>query len=429
MSQILTSILSISLALWSLLVGAARGADNFDGEWVAVLSCTASKYNPVTFPRYSNQLVMTVQDGKLAGRRLTMMRPGSEVFTGDLRNGKLSVRGHGKFDGEERAWDTEYAGKIVSEDKVVFTGQMITQVGNLGQRPVRDCEIILSRNRPTESPAPAVAEKTPSDIGRAPSAAVEKPPSQQSSVPAQNYALPLAVDELGSRVALVIGNGAYVNANALPNPANDARAFATTLRQIGFDVSEGTDLDRAGMERLMRDFLQKASAARIALMFYAGHGMQVDGKNYLVPIDAKLAVPTDLAFETVEVDKVLDALNDPSRANIIILDACRDNPLARSFASRLGPARSTAVGAGLAAYSTVGSGTLIAYATAPGQVALDGKGSNSPFTAALIKHIRTPGLEMQQMLTRVRVDVATTTQYKQVPWVNSSLFGEVVLAR
>lgn len=229
------------------------------------------------------------------------------------------------------------------------------------------------------------------------------------------------------RVALVIGNGAYVNANNLPNPPNDAHVVARTLRDMGFEVIEGTDLDRTGMERMIRDFLRKAPNARVTLLFYAGHGMQVDGKNYLVPIDAKLAAPSDLGFETIELDKILAGLDDAARANIIILDACRDNPLARSFASRMGASRSAAVPGGLAGYSTVGTGTLIAFATAPGQTALDGREANSPFTTALIKYLRTPGMEVNQMLTRVRVEVAGTTGNKQIPWANSSLLGDVYL--
>jgi uncharacterized caspase-like protein len=228
-----------------------------------------------------------------------------------------------------------------------------------------------------------------------------------------------------TRIAAVIGNGAYRNANALPNPVSDARAVAGRLREIGFSVIEGYDLDRNGLERVVRDFLRQAASARIALLYYAGHGLQVDGRNYLVPVDAKLAAPSDLAFETLELDKILSSLDDETRANILILDACRDNPLSRSFA---GKARSGSVGGGLAAYSTVGSGTLIAYATAPGRVALDGSGANSPFTTALIKHIGTPGLEIRQMLTRVRAEVASATRNQQIPWDNSSLLGDVFLA-
>jgi caspase domain-containing protein/tetratricopeptide repeat protein len=232
----------------------------------------------------------------------------------------------------------------------------------------------------------------------------------------------------GLRLALVIGNGAYVNATALNNPPNDAVVVAKTLRDIGFEVIEGTNLDRTGMERVVREFLRKAPGARLTMLYYAGHGMQVDGKNYLVPVDAKLAAPSDLPFETLELDKVLAGLDDEARANIIVLDACRDNPLARSFSSKLGATRSAAAPAGLAGYATVGTGTLIAFATAPGQTALDGAGVNSPFTSAFIKHVRTPGIEVNQMLTRVRVEVASATKNRQVPWANSSLLGEVYLA-
>jgi hypothetical protein len=230
------------------------------------------------------------------------------------------------------------------------------------------------------------------------------------------------------RVALVIGNGKYVNANTLQNPPNDARAVAKALSTIDFDVSFGEDLDRARMERLVRDFLRKATTAKIALLFYAGHGLQVDGRNYLIPIDAKLEAASDLNYETIKLDDILDSLNEPARATIIILDACRDNPLARSFAARLGASRSTAVSTGLAAYSTVGAGTLIAFSTAPGQVALDGDRANSPFTEGLLKYLTTPGLEVRQMLTRVRDDVARATRDRQVPWDNSSLRGDVYLA-
>jgi uncharacterized caspase-like protein len=237
--------------------------------------------------------------------------------------------------------------------------------------------------------------------------------------------LTAALAHAQERVALVIGNGKYVHANALPNPANDARAVAEALREVGFTVVPGTDLDRSGMERALFEFMDKARNSRIALIFYAGHGLQVEGRNYLVPIDARLESARDLNFGMIELDKVLASLDDPSRANIVILDACRDNPLARSFASKT---RSGAVGAGLAAYTALGTGTLIAFATAPDKVALDGQGTNSPFTEGLVKHLRTPGLEIRQMLTRVRADVARATSDRQVPWDNSSLRGDVYLA-
>jgi tetratricopeptide (TPR) repeat protein len=240
---------------------------------------------------------------------------------------------------------------------------------------------------------------------------------------------PSIASHSGKRIALVVGNGAYQSATPLPNPVNDARLVAKNLRDIGFEVSEGADLDHAAMLRLIREFLRSAPAAQLALVFYAGHGLQVDGHNYLVPIDAKLATRSDLNFEVVDVDVILDGLNDEARANLIILDACRDNPLARSLANRMRATRSATVSQGLAGYTAIGTGTLIAFATAPGQTALDGDDRNSPFTTALVKHLKTPGLEIRQMLTRVRADVVKATGSKQVPWDNSSLLGEVVLVR
>jgi tetratricopeptide (TPR) repeat protein len=226
----------------------------------------------------------------------------------------------------------------------------------------------------------------------------------------------------GSRLALVIGNGAYRNAPPLPNPPGDARAVAKVLRGVGFQVVEATDLDRGAMERAILEFLQKAASARVRLVFFAGHGIQVDGSNYLVPIDAKVASKGTAAFELIDLDRVLKGLDDEAQANIIILDSCRDNP----FETRIGASRS-ARGAGLAGYSSVAPGTLIAFATAPGNTAADGAGAHSPFTTALLKHIGTPKLEVTQMLTRVRVDVVAATEKKQVPWVNTSLLGEVYL--
>jgi tetratricopeptide (TPR) repeat protein len=259
--------------------------------------------------------------------------------------------------------------------------------------------------------------------GPAMKSVVEAPPV---SAPASSQPTIVApVRPVGARLALVIGNGAYRNAPTLPNPSNDAHAIAKALRDIGFQVIEATDLDRAGMEGVLLDFLQKAPSANVRLLFYAGHGMQVDGNNYLVPIDATVKSKNTAIFELVDIDRILKGLDDEAHANVIILDACRDNP----FETRIAPSRSGGRGAGLSGYEAVGAGTLIAFATAPGNTAADGSGIHSPFTVALLKHIGTPKLEVNQMLTRVRIDVAAATEKKQVPWVNSSLLGEVFLNR
>src|SRR5215831_13472820 len=136
------------------------------------------------------------------------------------------------------------------------------------------------------------------------------------------------------RVALVVGNGKYIGANPLPNAVNDARVMAQALRDIGFVVADGFDLGRDGMERQVREFLRKSESARVALFFYAGHGLEVDGRNYLLPVDARLEAVSDLSFETVGLDNVLENLDGKSRTNIIILDACRNNPFVQRLASR-----------------------------------------------------------------------------------------------
>jgi tetratricopeptide (TPR) repeat protein len=278
---------------------------------------------------------------------------------------------------------------------------------------------------PAAPPPPRTAPPAPSGQ---PQTATAPPASAQAALPAAT-----AGTNTGIRVALVIGNGAYANVRALPNPPNDARSVATSLRDIGFAVSEGIDLDRAAMQKMTRDFLREAARAQVAVVYYAGHGVQIDGRNYLIPVDVRLAGGGNLTDGMVDMDTILAALDDQVRTNILIFDACRNNPVARQVASAA-PGRAIEAGSGLAAPSalgtgaTLGAGTLIAFATAPGQVALDGEGANSPFSAALSRHIGTPGLEVQQMLTRVRAEVVAKTSGKQVPWSNSSLLGEVYLA-
>jgi tetratricopeptide (TPR) repeat protein len=258
-------------------------------------------------------------------------------------------------------------------------------------------------------------------------------PSPQEQAATATPPPPVASNSGGRRVALVIGNGAYAHVKALPNPPNDARSIAKSLRDIGFAVSEGVDLDRAAMQKMTRDFLRDAVRAQVALVYYAGHGVQIDGRNYLVPVDVQLRAGADITEGMIDMDTILAGLGDQVRTNILIFDACRNNPLEPQVASAA-PNRAIETGAGLAAPmapaagATLGAGTLIAFATAPGKVALDGEGANSPFSAALLRHLGTSGLEVQQMLTRVRAEVVSTTKNKQVPWSNSSLLGEVYLA-
>ncbi|WP_246707605.1 caspase family protein [Ensifer oleiphilus] len=227
------------------------------------------------------------------------------------------------------------------------------------------------------------------------------------------------------RVALVIGNSAYQHVPQLPNPDNDAGDMAGKLKDLGFEVVVGRDLDLAGVRKTIRDFVGKLDGADLALFYYAGHGLQVNGENYIAPVDAKLLSYIDLEFEAVPMNLILSAMERETRVNLVFLDACRDNPLAVNLARSMGT-RSSSIGRGLAKVGT-GIGSLIAFATQPGNVALDGAGRNSPFTAALLRHLGKPGRDITRELIDVRRDVLEATDGKQVPWDNSSLTGEVVL--
>jgi peptidoglycan hydrolase-like protein with peptidoglycan-binding domain len=230
---------------------------------------------------------------------------------------------------------------------------------------------------------------------------------------------PVAAEE---RVALVIGNGAYRHTAALPNPANDATAVAAALERLDFTVALVVDGDKTVIADALRKFARSLRGADVGLFYYAGHGLQVDGSNYLVPIDAQLLDEADLEFEAINVDQILRLMEKSSPVNLLFLDACRDNPMAQSLATSM-RTRSTTVGRGLAVAEGA-TGTLIVYATRPGHVAEDGAGSHSPFTAALLQHIETAGIEVRQMLSRVRDAVLRATNEKQQPWDHSSLRGD-----
>lgn len=214
------------------------------------------------------------------------------------------------------------------------------------------------------------------------------------------------------RIALVIGNGKYPG-SPLSNPANDARDMAAALRHLGFEVIEKSDVSQREMNRAITLFGEKLNADTVAVFFYAGHGLQVRGKNYLVPIDAQIASEASVRSETVDVDAILEQLGS-SPLNVVILDACRNNPFERRF-------RST--GGGLAQMDAP-KGTLIAYATAPGKVASDGTGRNGLYTQELLKLLQTPGLPIESVFKRVRANVAKATGDQQVPWEASSLTGD-----
>lgn len=228
-------------------------------------------------------------------------------------------------------------------------------------------------------------------------------------------ALTTASAQAETRLALVIGNSSYAK-TPLANPRNDAALIATALEGAGFDVTRLIDADQALMKRAILDFGRRLrSADSVGLFYYAGHGVQIDGENYLIPVGADIAALEEVALNGVALGELLKTMERAgSRLNIAILDACRDNPFA-------GTSRSVARGL---APVTAPSGTLIAYATAPGQVALDGTGSNSPYTAALAEAIPSEGVPIEDVFRRTRRKVLEVTSNRQTPWEHSSLTGE-----
>jgi hypothetical protein len=221
------------------------------------------------------------------------------------------------------------------------------------------------------------------------------------------------------RVALAIGNANYASVNPLKNPINDATGVARALRELGFEVTLVTDLDKANFERKIFTFANSLPGASAAVFYYAGHGMQVDGRNYMVPIDAKINDEADLPFELVAMDIVLQRLAHHRITNVVILDACRDNPLGDELSRKFGE-RSKAVAPGLANVDA-GFGMVISFSTRPFHTALDGDGEHSPYSGALIRNIPAQNVEVMEMLRRVRKEVVTATKEDQVPWEHSSL--------
>ena len=259
-----------------------------------------------------------------------------------------------------------------------------------------------SRQKPVATPSPAVTDAA-------------APPA------AEIVALASTPASSGRRVALVIGNSTYRAFPKIPNPRNDAEDLAKALTGLGFEVVLGTDLTRADMEERLIRFSRQARAADTALVFYAGHGLQHQGINYLAPVDARLDDESDLR-RLVNLQDVIADLQGASRVRILMVDACRDNEAVQQLASSLPKTRAAAFSRGLAKVDA--DGTLIAFATQANRVAADGDGRNSPFTTALLKHLPIPGVELRTLMTRVRADVVQSTEGKQRPEVWDSLVGE-----
>ena len=229
------------------------------------------------------------------------------------------------------------------------------------------------------------------------------------------------------RVALVLGNSTYAHIGRLPNTQNDAADISAALRRLGFEVTTELDANRVEMTNALRTFTRRSAGANVSLVFYAGHGIEMDGVNYLVPVDARLERDVDVRFETVTLDDLLVSTVGAS-LRLVILDACRNNPLARSM-QRTAASRSVSGGSfGDLNEDLLGDETLVAYAAAAGTTAADGRGRNSPYTAALLSHLETP-LEILTLFRRVRAQVLASTNGAQRPHEYQSLVREHYLTR
>ncbi|WP_321419112.1 caspase family protein [uncultured Desulfobacter sp.] len=221
------------------------------------------------------------------------------------------------------------------------------------------------------------------------------------------------------RIALVIGNSNYIDGGTLPNPVNDARAMFQSLQRLNFQVIKYENVRQTDMKKAIDNFGNRLKKFDVGLFFYAGHGLQVQGSNFLVPIDAVIKSENDVEYNCVNAERIFGKMEDANcKTNIIILDACRDNPFERSWSRGI-----VRKGKGLA-FMNAPSGSIIAYATSPGRTASDGiSGQNGVYTAALLKYMQTPNITIENMFKMVRADVEKATRGQQIPWESTSLKG------
>jgi uncharacterized caspase-like protein len=305
-------------------------------------------------------------------------------------------------------------------------------------RPAAPSPIASAAPSPQVSPSPLAVvapTKTPAPISTASINAVPPLNAQTATVaPAPQLQTPVAVPNpaapIGRRVALILGNSSYKYMPTLQNPRNDAADIEAALKKLGFETVLATDLDRSGMSAAVDRFSRIVRGADVAVVYYSGHGMQFDGKNYLLPVDANLESADDVnRFRLLPVDDLIEVLKSARGLQLIVLDACRSNPAERDFKNKV----ASVAGANRDAGSTRGfarvnarSGLIITYATAPNDVAADGTGRNSPFTQAFLNDVGIPDLDVRQMLFRVQSDVYQSSGSKQLPEISSLYVGPEV---
>ena len=278
---------------------------------------------------------------------VNIMTPPGSVLISAYSHRALAYEAKGDFDRAKQ----DYAAAL--EGKASDAGSKANQATAKVRLSLLSETLPPAPRTATAAPPPPASKAAPASPAGA--ASPSPPPAAEQRQRAETGR------ETVRRVALVIGNGAYAHVRALPNPSNDARAMAKSLRDIGFVVTEGTDLDRTAMQATIRDFLRDAARAQVAVVYYAGHGVQIDGRNYLVPIDIQFQAGSGMTETMMDMDTIMAGLDDQVRTNILILDACRNNPMAPKLASA-GPARDIEAGSGLAAPATLGAGSTLGRA-------------------------------------------------------------------
>ncbi len=345
--------------------------------------------------------------------------------------------------------DYEAALRLDPRDISAFTGRGLTfeKIGDYDQARANFVNAVTSKSQNRSDINRSSLETAQVRLAALDSGAIQPTigpaPAKVTSpttIPTSNAVLQIASPKIsskqGRRVALVIGNSRYRAVGALTNPENDASAIASSLRNIGFDnVTLTNDATREALIDALRSFANEAESSDWAMVYYAGHGIEVSGINYLIPVDAKLAVDRDIEFEAVPLNQVLRAANSAKKIKLIMLDACRDNPfkprktetpdmIAENGSTTGGRIASRSTnGRGLAEVKVAGA-TLVVFAAKDGQVALDGEGSNSPFAVAVVQRLATPGVEINKLFRLVRDDVMEATAGRQEPYTYGSLPGK-----
>jgi hypothetical protein len=357
----------------------------------------------------------------LPGRNFTVPKSKMEIgarderFTlgGDFRTRKFYI--HARTDGREiRVLQLSYP----EEQAAVFDRIALAMISTFDPFPMTN---------PTTAP--------PAILGFPPTTQDTDPRKQltdfrQERLKEERTALGNGKIKTQRRVALVLGNAAYANAAPLNNAANDADDIADALGKLGFAVIKGIDRPKRETEELLQSFIDRLERSDVALFYYSGHGLQINGRNYVVPTDARIEKERDVPFQAISVDFILEQMESTAPTNLIFLDACRDNPFARNLSlavSRSMLGRPVEVLRGLAQV-TPGVGTFIAFSTSPNKVASDGAGRNSPFTGALKRHIATPDVSVSDLLITVRNEVLEETKQRQLPWDQSALIGTFYFA-